>query len=322
MIAEKILFIHQLKSCLNSGIPLKKSLEIIQKNNKKNNKKISKIYQEILAGENLIKSLHRYLQSPLTQHMTHIEKVHNLKSLLHELYAEITNNKKHHEELIKSLRYPLILLISTVLLIQINFNFFIPNCINFLQENNLAIPRMFNVIIKLNQHPIIIKKSILPLIIISIITMITIFRHRLKELISLYHPKNTVLWLLAINLKNGFSPYESIKNINFSKKHSLYKIWSDHKKNIKENASFIREISRFCKLNYLEESLLIYCQNNHQMSEQFMIIYKEKQEQKIKQIKKYLSMIHPCCLTLISIIISFLLYCSLVPMLESIHLLS
>ena len=329
-------FVKSLHNLISTGIPLTDALNFISSGQAGSSIQDAGviIFENVKNGIALHKSIRDYFPNASNFHLSLIssgEKSGNIEEALYSVSHLIDEDKTKKSELISSLTYPLILLITMFALI-----FFILE---------YALPKMLGVMDLNNQMPIatsilIISGEILPSIIVGCFYIVLIFsilivlRNRLLFLqnfldiffIKIPFAKNlifilsrrTILQVYSIGLNGGLTIQETtslvIESISNNKiKKSLILL----KENIESGERFSHAIEKTNILNSYQIASIKIGDETDNLKENFHLL-KNQFEAKISFYLRTISkIIEPTILIIFGIIILILALGIILPVLES-----
>jgi type II secretory pathway component PulF len=166
-------FYAELSVLLNSGVNLKRSLDLISEMQKKNKDKnlIDTIRKEIVSGKSLSETLEKNKNfTPYEYHAIKIgEQTGRLPKIISDLREFFNRKNDLKRQLISSLSYPIIVLITAILVVFFMLKFVVPMFVDIFKQNNVELPWLTEIIVSLSnfvQHNSII---LLLVILVSII---------------------------------------------------------------------------------------------------------------------------------------------------------
>lgn len=329
-------FIKSLHNLISTGIPLTDALNFISSGQAGNSIQDAGmiIFENVKNGMALHTSIKNYFPNSSNFHLTLIssgEKSGNIEEALYSVSNLINEDKTKKTELISSLTYPLILLVTMFALIFFILEF--------------ALPKMLSVMDLNNQMPIatsilIISGEVLPLLIIGcfyivlIFSILIILRNRLlflQNFLDLFFIKipfvknlifilsrRTILQVYSIGLNGGLTIQETnslvIESVSNNKiKKSLILL----KENIESGERFSHAIEKTNILNSSQIASIKIGDETDNLKENFHLLKNQFEAQISFYLKTISKIIEPVILIIFGIIILILALGIILPVLES-----
>ena len=329
-------FIKSLHNLISTGIPLTDALNFISSGQAGNSIQDAGmiIFENVKNGMALHTSIKNYFPNSSNFHLTLIssgEKSGNIEEALYSVSNLINEDKTKKTELISSLTYPLILLVTMFALIFFILEF--------------ALPKMLSVMDLNNQMPIatsvlIISGEVLPSIIIGcfyivlIFSILIILRNRLlflQNFLDLFFIKipfvknlifilsrRTILQVYSIGLNGGLTIQETnslvIESVSNNKiKKSLILL----KENIESGERFSHAIEKTNILNSSQIASIKIGDETDNLKENFHLLKNQFEAQISFYLKTISKIIEPVILIIFGIIILILALGIILPVLES-----
>ena len=329
-------FIKSLHNLISTGIPLTDALNFISSGQAGNSIQDAGmiIFENVKNGMALHTSIKNYFPNSSNFHLTLIssgEKSGNIEEALYSVSNLINEDKTKKTELISSLTYPLILLVTMFALIFFILEF--------------ALPKMLSVMDLNNQMPIatsvlIISGEVLPSIIIGcfyivlIFSILIILRNRLlflQNFLDLFFIKipfvknlifilsrRTILQVYSIGLNGGLTIQETnslvIESVSNNKiKKSLILL----KENIESGERFSHAIEKTNILNSSQIASIKIGDETDNLKENFHLLKNQFEAQISFYLKTVSKIIEPVILIIFGIIILILALGIILPVLES-----
>ncbi len=169
-------FYSELSVLLNSGINLKCALDLISEMQKKQKDKtlIDDISDQIVAGSSLSEALQKNKNfTPYEYHAVKIgEQTGQLNKITNDLREFFNRKTELKRQLISSLSYPLIVLITACGVVFFMLRYVVPMFVDIFKQNRVELPWLTEVIVKLSG--LVVNNGWI--VIISIVLMIILFK--------------------------------------------------------------------------------------------------------------------------------------------------
>lgn len=147
-------FYGELSVLLNSGINLKRALDLIIdiQAKEKHKKVIQEISKAIVNGSSLSEALQRHKSfTPYEYHAIKIgEQTGQLHHIAENLSAFYERKRELKRQLVSSLSYPLIVLFTAVLVVIFMLSYVVPMFVDIFEQNKVDLPWLTRVIVKLS----------------------------------------------------------------------------------------------------------------------------------------------------------------------------
>lgn len=144
-------FYAELSLLLNSGVNLKASLDLISEmqSKKKDKTLIEDISKQIVAGSSLSEALQKNKNfTPYEYHAIKIgEHTGQLNKITSDLREYFNRKNELKRQLITSLSYPIIVLITACIVVFFMLNYVVPMFVDIFRQNQVALPWLTEVII-------------------------------------------------------------------------------------------------------------------------------------------------------------------------------
>lgn len=169
-------FYSELSVLLNSGVNLKRSLDLISEMQKKqkDRKLIDVLAMEIVGGSSLSEAMEK--NKNFTPYEYHAVKIGEQTGKLHKITSDLSDffNRKNElkRQLISSLSYPLIVLITAILVVFFMLKYVVPMFVDIFKQNKVELPWLTEVIVSLSNF---VQNNGL-LIFIFLISLFVLFR--------------------------------------------------------------------------------------------------------------------------------------------------
>ncbi|WP_339609483.1 type II secretion system F family protein, partial [uncultured Planktosalinus sp.] len=137
-------FYAELSLLLNSGVNLKASLDLISEmqSKKKDKALVEDISKEIVAGSSLSEALQK--NKNFTPYEFHAIKIGEHTGQLNKITSDLREyfNRKNElkRQLITSLSYPIIVLITACIVVFFMLNYVVPMFVDIFRQNQVALP--------------------------------------------------------------------------------------------------------------------------------------------------------------------------------------
>lgn len=147
-------FYAELSLLLNSGVNLKTSLDLISEmqSKRKDRTLIEDISKEIVSGSSLSEALQK--NKNFTPYEYHAIKIGENTGQLHKITSDLREyfNRKNElkRQLITSLSYPIIVLITACIVVFFMLNYVVPMFVDIFRQNQVALPWITEAIISLS----------------------------------------------------------------------------------------------------------------------------------------------------------------------------
>lgn len=147
-------FYSELSVLLNSGINLKRALDLISEmqNKQKDKKLIDDISNQIVAGSSLSEALQKNKNfTPYEYHAVKIgEQTGQLNKITNDLREFFNRKTELRRQLISSLSYPLIVLITACGVVFFMLRYVVPMFVDIFKQNRVELPWLTKIIVKLS----------------------------------------------------------------------------------------------------------------------------------------------------------------------------
>lgn len=304
-----MLIYKSLSNTLKIGIPLNKSLILLYESEK--NHKIKKTFKQLLdhlyEGKHLCQSMALSLDKHFPKNLQYIETVPNIQKLCIKLHELLKEKYEYKKNILKNLKYPLLLLCSIVITSTLVITSLIPKSIHFFINNNIELPPLLQIFQTSKESSMYKKLSILIYIspIVYIITLI--FQKKFKQHSQ---PPIELLWQIGLLLENGLSIKKILSHIHLPTRQNK---WQTTKQNILKTGNVSHELSKLYQLSSLEKNMLLYSETHQQLGESCLELYQKLRDKKKEKIETAIKILQPCCLLVLSSLILLLMYCTLLP---------
>jgi type II secretory pathway component PulF len=172
---QKETFYLELGILLDSGIALREALELVQQGIKKKKAKtiIGKIVDEIIEGNSLSSGFEK--QKEFTNYEIQSirigEETGKLQNVIKNLASYFKQHNQQKKELLNALTYPIIVLLTAVIVVYFMLNFVVPIFQDLFQRNNTELPWITQVVINtsdfLNAYALWMLIAVLSFIILN-----------------------------------------------------------------------------------------------------------------------------------------------------------
>lgn len=147
-------FYSELSMLLNSGVNLKRALDLISEMQKKERDKklVDDISNQIVAGSSLSEALQKNQNfTPYEYHAVKIgEQTGQLNKITNDLREFFNRKTELKRQLISSLSYPLIVLITACGVVFFMLRYVVPMFVDIFKQNRVELPLLTKVIVKLS----------------------------------------------------------------------------------------------------------------------------------------------------------------------------
>ncbi|SRX52248.1 type II secretion system F family protein [Aequorivita sp. CIP111184] len=147
-------FYSELSVLLNSGVNLKRALDLISEmqNKQKDKKLIDDISNQIVAGSSLSEALQRNKNfTPYEYQAVKIgEQTGQLNKITNDLREFFNRKTELRRQLISSLSYPLIVLITACGVVFFMLRYVVPMFVDIFKQNRVELPWLTKIIVKLS----------------------------------------------------------------------------------------------------------------------------------------------------------------------------
>lgn len=147
-------FYSELSMLLNSGVNLKRALDLISEMQKreKDKKLVDDISNQIVAGSSLSEALQKNKNfTPYEYHAVKIgEQTGQLNKITNDLREFFNRKTELKRQLISSLSYPLIVLITACGVVFFMLRYVVPMFVDIFKQNRVELPLLTKVIVKLS----------------------------------------------------------------------------------------------------------------------------------------------------------------------------
>jgi len=317
-------FCTRLEKLLFTGISIQNSLKIVLKDETAPfyKEKIKAIQTQLLQGQNIIQTLPILLPQHLNFRLSSAQHSPNLQLFLKELALYYQTKLKNIQLFLQQISYPLFLSALSFILINIFVFTLFPVYHEFYQEMGLTLPFTLQVIINFTSF---IKKNFIILFFFTLL-LTTIFASKIhltiqNLLYSLFFSQNTsdLIWLLAISLQNGFSLKEALSIIEPSPSHPHYTQFQKFKTKFIQSGNFTSCFTTYFPISSYYQELLLNSEKSTIFPDTLLAVAQNlnvQEQQKSLQILKY---IQPILLLVIGLLLFLFVYCSFLPLLNSIE---
>ncbi len=169
-------FYSELSVLLNSGVNLKRALDLISEMQKKQKDKklIDDISEQIVAGSSLSEALQKNKNfTPYEYHAVKIgEQTGQLNKITNDLREFFNRKTELRRQLITSLSYPLIVLLTACGVVFFMLRYVVPMFVDIFKQNRVELPWLTKVIVKLSGF--VVNNGWI--VFISILLMIILFK--------------------------------------------------------------------------------------------------------------------------------------------------
>lgn len=169
-------FYSELSVLLNSGVNLKRALDLISEmqNKQKDKKLIDDISNQIVAGNSLSEALQRNKNfTPYEYHAVKIgEQTGQLNKITNDLREFFNRKTELRRQLISSLSYPLIVLLTACGVVFFMLRYVVPMFVDIFKQNRVELPWLTKIIVKLSGF--VVNNGWI--VLISIVLMIILFK--------------------------------------------------------------------------------------------------------------------------------------------------
>ena len=147
-------FYSELSMLLNSGVNLKRSLDLISEMQKKQKDRvlIEELSKEIVSGSSLSDAFQKNKSfTPYEYHAIKIgEQTGQLHKITQDLNEYFTRKNELKRQLISSLSYPAIVLITAILVVLFMLRFVVPMFVDIFKQNQVELPWLTKKIVSLS----------------------------------------------------------------------------------------------------------------------------------------------------------------------------
>ena len=329
-------FVKSLHNLISTGIPLTDALNFISSGQAGNSIQDAGmiIFENVKNGIALHTSIRNYFPNSSNFHLSLIssgEKSGNIEEALYSVSHLIDEDKTKKSELISSLTYPFILLITMLALIFFILEFALPKMLNVMDLND-KMPLATSILI--------VSGKILPTVIIAVFYVFLIFsiliilRNRLlflQKFLDLFLIKiplvkyfiiilsrRTILQVYSIGLNAGLTIQETnslvIQSVSNNKiKNSLILL----KENIESGERFSQAIEKTNIFNSKQIASIKIGDETDNLKENFILLKNQFETQISFYLKTISKVIEPIILIIFGIIILILALGIILPVLES-----
>lgn len=167
-------FYSELSVLLNSGVNLKRALDLISEmqNKQKDKKLIDDISNQIVAGSSLSEALQRNKNfTPYEYQAIKIgEQTGQLNKITNDLREFFNRKTELSRQLISSLSYPLIVLITACGVVIFMLRYVVPMFVDIFKQNRVELPWLTKIIVKLSGF--VVNNGWIVLILIVLMTIL------------------------------------------------------------------------------------------------------------------------------------------------------
>ncbi|NGX85378.1 type II secretion system F family protein [Aequorivita sp. KMM 9714] len=167
-------FYSELSVLLNSGVNLKRALDLISEmqNKQKDKKLIDDISNQIVAGSSLSEALQRNKNfTPYEYQAIKIgEQTGQLNKITNDLREFFNRKTELSRQLISSLSYPLIVLITACGVVFFMLRYVVPMFVDIFKQNRVELPWLTKIIVKLSGF--VVNNGWIVLILIVLMTIL------------------------------------------------------------------------------------------------------------------------------------------------------
>lgn len=167
-------FYSELSVLLNSGVNLKRALDLISEmqNKQKDKKLIDDITNQIVAGSSLSEALQRNKNfTPYEYQAIKIgEQTGQLNKITNDLREFFNRKTELSRQLISSLSYPLIVLITACGVVFFMLRYVVPMFVDIFKQNRVELPWLTKIIVKLSGF--VVNNGWIVLILIVLMTIL------------------------------------------------------------------------------------------------------------------------------------------------------
>lgn len=174
-------FYSELSVLLNSGVNLKRALDLISEMQKKQKDKklIDDISDQIVAGSSLSEALQKNKNfTPYEYHAVKIgEQTGQLNKITNDLREFFNRKTELKRQLISSLSYPMIVLITACGVVFFMLRYVVPMFVDIFKQNRVELPWLTKIIVKLSG--LVVNNGWL--VIAGLLLMIVVYRFISKK---------------------------------------------------------------------------------------------------------------------------------------------
>lgn len=265
-IKEKISFLEQFSTLLNSGIPITNSLTIIsyQTKNKKLKKMLETIHSDINKWVSLSQSFWKYSHT-FKQFDISIIEMWEMTWKLGDAMEEIKNKEEKAKEIrskvLWAFIYPIVIIILSIWMIIVFILYVIPKITDMYKDAKVNLPKLTKFVIDLSDY---MQKNISSILMIMVLIFLWIYIFKTNKKTKIYYDRIILSLPIAWNLirKSILANFTSslwtlLKNgviINRSLEISSWVTNNDYyKKEIEKMVVGISVWEEFSKLLWIEE---------------------------------------------------------------------
>lgn len=205
---KKAAFYDELAVLLESGIHLKNALELLVNSESKNFEKgvLQRMLDELINGGTLSASMHKeFAFSPYEYYAIKIgEETGALTEITKQLSAFYQRKLQQRSEIIGALTYPLIVLLTAIVVVGFMLNFVVPLFVDIFKQNKVDLPWVTQIIVNASDF---LRSYFLVICMGLAILIFSIYRLKKKERVQRLWQK----MLLKLPIINSY-----IKNVKLA----------------------------------------------------------------------------------------------------------
>ncbi|MBW5405791.1 pilus assembly protein PilC [Morganella morganii] len=328
-------FTRQLTILLTSGLSLLKSLSLLagECSHPLWKEVIHALIRQLQQGKTFTQGIMQYpglFDSFYCQMITVGEETGKLPECLHAISQHIQSSRDHRAALIKSVRYPVALLIVSSLMITLMFLFVIPEFAKIYVSFNAELPALTQLLIRVSD---IITDYTIPAvsIITAIIFIYHIFRrkhHDIKKTeltcilripfignIIIFNYVAHIFQILAMTQQSGVTLISGINTLIMTTTHPLYKeVLSTIREDLLHGKSFSHSIKQSGLFPSLCHELIATGEATGQFGHFFSYTADWFKSLALNQIQAFFKILQPLLFILLAILVAILLIAMYLPL--------
>jgi type IV pilus assembly protein PilC len=318
------IFCQKLNNLLNSGMDIKSAIETIYQaeEDKYFKPKIKTLLTEIKSGNTFSKNLNLILPKSASFNLNYSDEVPNISDLLEKLSEYYTNKIKISKKFLSKLAYPIMLVMSVLVILIIFFTVLLPSFKNLYTDLNIPIPQSLSFLWKfsatISSHFISISITTL---IVTLLLLPIIIRVMKSIFYSIIFPESEsdIFWLLSLLLNSGLNMKQAITCIKFENNPKLMLCFNKFRKDFLSSGEFTSSLCKHFDITVYQKDLLLHSEKSNIIPDSLQAIASEQLSREQNKITFYLSLLQPILLIILSFLIFLFIYFTFIPVLSGIQ---
>ncbi|MGE4170471.1 MAG: type II secretion system F family protein [Candidatus Margulisiibacteriota bacterium] len=315
------LFCTQLQRLLKAGVSLDKSLQLILSTTPQKTQRsaLKNLIQDIKAGKSFYAALGHLLPESLPYHFEGFHFLPNLPLFLGNLEDYYQTKLSTLQKTAKQLAYPLFLCLSTVLMSLFFYTTLLPIYAQFYEAQSMQIPTGLGILFAIQASPTTtpVVLTFLGMVFVAMF----IKRQRVKtHLYGILFPFHTgdIAWILAMMLNNGISLKQGVSTL--SKTHNGPGAFLVHalELGMAKTGNITQIFTEVFQLNALQTELLKMSEHSGTLGLSLQDLAADINATKQAQFNRRLSLLQPCLMGIMGLLILGFMLLTMMPMLSTI----